>query len=140
MVAPGVVGAGLGVGGVLVLGGRFPAGMVEGILGLTDFHGIHPAEVDAAVYGPGGKVVGLAGDAKAFFYQMPSARLRYRTVFDVDARPGEDLVSAWLGGDKVDRVVIDPGELERLTRTYWKLPPVPEGVARHEGLYVAAGK
>ncbi len=132
--------AGMAFWGVVVLGGRFDTPLLEGVIGLTDFRGLHSPEVEAAVYGspdhPATGIVGLAGDAKAFFYQIPSSRLRYRTVFDVDAKPGESLISAWLGGEKVDRIIVDPGELSRLTRTYYGLPPVPASVAAHREMYV----
>jgi 4-amino-4-deoxy-L-arabinose transferase-like glycosyltransferase len=68
----------------------------------------------------------LVGDAKAYFYQRPMSRLRYRTVFDVQAEPGESIIDAWSaprGSNEV--LLVDPGELRRLSKTYWKIPPLP---------------
>ena len=67
----------------------------------------------------------LVGDAKAFFYATPG--LRYRTVFDVKAGPNEPIVEAWLGGPpRPDAyILIDPGEIARLSRTYFAIPNLP---------------
>ncbi|HTL30410.1 MAG TPA: glycosyltransferase family 39 protein, partial [Tepidisphaeraceae bacterium] len=88
--------------------------------------------------GPGTQVV-LIGDAQAFFYQMPMKQLHYRTVFDVNARPDESVIDAWRAGapsgpNTID--VINPSELLRFSRTYWKIPaPSPE-IAAHERPFV----
>ena len=69
----------------------------------------------------------LVGEARAFWYPLDSRKLRYRTVFDVDVKPGETVVQAWLG-DSVDPaayVVVDPNELDRFSRTYFGIPPLP---------------
>jgi hypothetical protein len=81
--------------------------------------------------------VALVGEAKGFFYDLvPSQRLHYRTVFDVDVEPGESSVDAWLKGLSAPPgktiVVIDPSELTRFSRTYWQIPPPPEDVARSD--------
>ncbi|HEV2295907.1 MAG TPA: hypothetical protein VGR35_18820 [Tepidisphaeraceae bacterium] len=73
----------------------------------------------------------LAGDAKAFCYQRPMARLRYRTVFDVP--PDDDWLAAWVGEPAVSSngqvvILIDPAELRRFSRTYRALPSVPADV------------
>jgi hypothetical protein len=76
--------------------------------------------------------VGLIGDAEGFFYQIPSARLHYRTVFDL---PGNatDMYEAWLGvpEDKANGLlVLSPPEVERLSRTYYRVPGLPSDFAR----------
>ncbi len=60
-------------------------GRPAGLFGVTDFAGIMadgPALADAVA---DGKQVGLVGDAQAFFFQVPMARLHYHTVFDLPA-------------------------------------------------------
>jgi hypothetical protein len=90
-----------------------------------------------------GATLDLIGDAKAFLYVMPIQKLRYRTAFDVDIKPGQSIEDAWLGPD-ADAVrrprgshirLVDPAELNRLLTTYqWppgvkpvdrRLPPSP---------------
>lgn len=73
----------------------------------------------------GNKQVELIGDAQAFLCDVPMSRLYYRTVFDVDARPGESAIDAWRRGwPRGDNVitVINPQELMRFHRTYWEIP------------------
>src|SRR5204863_5608858 len=61
----------------------------------------------------------LVGDARAFFYTLPSARLHYRTIFDVadiDPTSLQTVVDAWLGPDaarlrKECYIIIDQDEL-----------------------------
>ena len=67
----------------------------------------------------------LIGEAKAFFYNTPG--LRYRTVFDVNARPGQPIIESWLGGPvRPDAyILVDPLELDRLSRTYYGIPNFP---------------
>jgi hypothetical protein len=75
---------------------------------------------------PADATLALVGDAKAFCYQRPMSRLRYRTVFDVP--PGDDWLAAWLGAAPLDEktvILVDPGELGRFARTYRGLPTVP---------------
>jgi hypothetical protein len=88
--------------------------------------------------GPEDQLV-LIGEGRAFFYQVPSKQLHYRTVFDVNVKPGESIIDAWRAGapsgpNTVD--IINPSELERFSRTYWKIPPPPPDVAAHERSYV----
>ena len=74
------------------------------------------------------KQVGLVGDAGPFLYQVPMARLHYRTVFDVQSDT-DDPVTAWVGpqakGDANWLLVINLAEIDRLHRTYWKIPALP---------------
>src|SRR4051812_25507588 len=68
----------------------------------------------------------LVGDGNAYLYQRPTARLRYRTVFDVDAQSGESVIEAWAAPRASDEVMlVDPGELRRFSKTYWKIPALP---------------
>lgn len=70
------------------------------------------------------KPVVLVGDARAFLYAIPMSRLRYRTVFDVS---GQDLQEAYVGGrGGGGLLLVDPGELRRLSRTYRHFPTRPE--------------
>jgi hypothetical protein len=67
----------------------------------------------------------LVGDAKAFFYNTPA--LRYRTVFDVNAKPDQPIIESWLGGPvRPDAyILVDPIEIDRLSRTYHAIPNLP---------------
>ncbi len=68
----------------------------------------------------------LVGDAKAFVYPGPMSRLSYRTVFDVDAQPGESSIDAWArGGPPNAWLLVDPVELRRFHDTYRSIPPLP---------------
>lgn len=72
--------------------------------------------------------VWLIGSAEAFLYPIPSARLHYRTVFDI---PGHapDMYEAWLGQDADQTkglIVINPMEVDRLSRTYYGVPGLPD--------------
>jgi hypothetical protein len=74
----------------------------------------------------GNKTVELIGDGQAFLCDVPMTRLYYRTVFDVDAKPGESAIEAWRRGwpEAGDNVitVINPEELMRFHRTYFGIP------------------
>jgi len=74
----------------------------------------------------------LVGDAKAFYYQRPMSRLRYRTVFDVT--DDADWLMAWAGPTARDAnatVLVDPSEVSRFERTYRRLPPAPAEILQH---------
>jgi hypothetical protein len=104
------------------------------LLGVEIFHGFLEQLVppDTIPKIDAGQSVALVGDARAFLYPIPMSRLHYRTVFDVAASPGEDLIHAWLGGANADLAIVDPNELRRLTRTYYGLPPLPPQISQHE--------
>jgi hypothetical protein len=91
---------------------------VAGIATLHDFSRL-PATDDARIYE-------LVGEGQAFLYDVPMKRLYYRTVFDVDAEPGESAEQAWRNGWPPDGpgvyVIRNDAELERFHRTYWKIP------------------
>jgi hypothetical protein len=70
----------------------------------------------------------LVGDAKVFWYQRPMNRLRYRTVFDVDAADGQGAIEAWAGSKGIPAgtwVLVHPDEIRRFTTTYWRIPEMP---------------
>jgi hypothetical protein len=64
------------------------------------------------------------------------SRLEYRTVFDVNANEVDSAVDAWLRGAHIvpgrTLVIIDPSELRRFARTYWKIPPPPPELAERD--------
>ena len=99
-----------------------------GLLGRENLAGLRP--LDPAALPPGTRV-DLVGDAGPFLYQTPTPRLRYRTVFDVDAGDGRrSVVEDWLAGPATPEagrvIVVDPGELRRLSRTYYAIPPLTD--------------
>jgi hypothetical protein len=102
------------------------AGMAQnGLFGLDDLSYFVPPEL-AEMDRPDARV-SLVGDAEGFLYRIPSSRLRYRTVFDL---PGDatDMYEAWMGVKKADAkglIVLNPPEVERLSRTYYKVPGLP---------------
>jgi hypothetical protein len=71
----------------------------------------------------------LIGEAKVFLYTIPMANLRYRTVFDVNAAPGESIIDAWIGPDAAElkrryHLLINYSELRRL-HAYAHIPEPP---------------
>jgi hypothetical protein len=81
--------------------------------------------------------VALVGEAKAFLYQIPMKRLRYRTVFDVDDSAGKSFLDAVAGPPEPDQVlVIDPNELRRFEKTYQPFPQVPPALLDHDETYI----
>ncbi len=101
---------------------------VEKLDGLADFDASNIPE-DAAVQ--------LVGDSKAFYYSRPMSTLRYRTVFDAGSPP-QHWLQAWLtdGADPSAAVIVSPGELRRLSRTYWKIPSPPADVLEREAPFI----
>jgi hypothetical protein len=55
-------------------------------------------------------------------------RLHYRSVFDIPSDV-DDAVDAWVGSEAKGNanwlLVINPAEVDRLHRTYWKTPALP---------------
>jgi hypothetical protein len=104
--------------------GEKQIGVALGFEGLSEF-----MTPQAAKDAPADVTLVLVGDAKAFCYQRPMSRLRYRTIFDVP--PGDDWLAAWAGEGLAGGralILIDPGELSRFGRTYSALQPVPREV------------
>lgn len=102
-----------------------------GAFGLDQLELLLPPEMQEAI--ASGAPIELVGDAQAFRYPAPAGRLRYRTVFDIDANlatGAHELVAAWLGTPRRDGayLFIDPAELRRLSKTYLGVPggDVPE--------------
>jgi hypothetical protein len=91
---------------------------------------------------PQGAPLVLAGDARAFVYPGPMNRLFYRTVFDVDAKPGESVINVWRRGTPEDAwVVVDPNELRRFHTTYAGIAALPPGDAdRTEPFLIPPGR
>ena len=93
-----------------------------GITGRDELRQLIPDDdVARAVYDTDRPIV-LLGDAKAFWYAIPSSRLRYRSVFDVGSTSG--FRDGWLGADVPPdaAVCVDLIELTRFYRTYQRLP------------------
>ena len=96
-----------------------------GALGLEDFSALLPESFVEAMKGP--EPIALVGDARPFRYPSPMSRLHYRTVFDIDAKPNQSIIDAWLEGSPSDALlIVDPPELDRFSRTYYAIPPLPE--------------
>jgi hypothetical protein len=74
----------------------------------------------------------LIGDGRPFLYNVPTDRLRYRTVFDVDAMAGQISDEAWQSGwgawNGPTIKVIDAPELRRFAQTYWGIPQPSQNV------------
>jgi hypothetical protein len=95
------------------------------LLAVEDLKGFLPQDVEDAMQNANNSFA-LVGDARAFLYQVPMSKLSYRTVFDVDVKPGQSIVDAWLAGQSGSpMIVIDPSELERFSKTYHGIPPLP---------------
>jgi hypothetical protein len=97
-------------------------------LGIASLRDLRPNEVDNI---PPDVTLALVGDARAFAYDRPISKLRYRTVFDVDQRPGQSIIDAWAGDDLPagSVLLVDPIELNRMARNYWKIGALPPDVA-----------
>jgi hypothetical protein len=106
------------------LTGRPHAAELMTLIGYEDLSlFVPPAYADAIA--KGGPVV-LVGDARAFVYTIPMSRLYYRTVFDVDAKPGESVIDAWAAGAPSSAtLLVDPNELRRFHQTYLAIPELP---------------
>ena len=92
--------------------------------GLPGLTGILPEDAQQVVKAKA--PLELIGDAKAFLYDTPG--VRYRTVFDVkEGKPDQPLIEIWLGGPARPEayILVDPGEIDRLSRTYYAIPNLP---------------
>ena len=136
--ATGVVAVMLALIGIGVMHGRMTMWLNEKrVAPLLGFEGLSQFMVpEVAATLPDDVTLALVGDAKAFCYQRPMSRLRYRTVFDVAG--GDDAIAAWLSEplDGKTSVLVDPGELGRFARTYRNLPPVPPDVLQRGEPYL----
>lgn len=96
-------------------------------LGTESFEGVTPLVVQQNV-SPDDMLI-LVGDAKAFFYQRPMSRLRYRTIFDADTSNGRGVIDAWAGSVPSPAwLLIDPNELRRF-ESYQPFPPLPAEIS-----------
>src|SRR5439155_19260081 len=77
---------------LVVMDKRIEKYLLPGILGAENLTALTPLADERL---PESAHVVLVGDAKAFWYQIPMTRLSYRSVFDLDVRPGESSVDAW---------------------------------------------
>lgn len=80
----------------------------------------------------------LIGDPQPFLHVTDSKRTLYRTVFDVNLTPGIDAADGWLGIDvatlRRDHAVVVSGmELQRLSKTYYKITSPDPKWLRGEG-------
>jgi hypothetical protein len=85
---------------------------------------------DPATLAPGTRL-DLVGDACPFWYQLPESQLTYRTVFDVDSTDASrSVIEDWLNGSDAPKpgrmLVVNVPELERLSRTYYGIPPLTD--------------
>lgn len=100
----------------------------HGLFRLTDINELNEKElVDLE---KSEKKLALIGDSQAFRRPIPMSRLEYRTIFDVVTPPGKNICDAWLGKDLDELrrdhfVLLNPGELRRLSRTYYNIPLPP---------------
>jgi hypothetical protein len=107
------------------------------VIGVENLSGLSVREELAEVV-EGTTPIALIGDARVFLYSGPMSRITYRTVFDVDAQPGESVIDAWARGAPADAVrVVDPNELKRFHGTYRGIPALaPEFADRAEPFVV----
>jgi hypothetical protein len=105
------------------------------MFGVETFEWMVPEEVQRQV--PPDAALTLVGDAKAFLWQRPMSRLRYKTIFDADTSNGRGVIDAWAGprDDKRQWLLIDPGELKRF-ESYQPFPPVPPAIAERQHPYL----
>ncbi|MGA2231630.1 MAG: hypothetical protein ABSH22_12080 [Tepidisphaeraceae bacterium] len=111
-------------------------------LGREGLFGIHDTNFVFAELPQGadpGRPIALLGDAGAFLYQIPSSRLQYQTVFDIPATDSQpknlrELLADWFGPDAASKsgdwlIILNPSEIERLSRTYRHVPGLPKDYA-----------
>jgi hypothetical protein len=104
------------------------------LFGIEDFRWVIPEEVQKRV--PPDAMLTLVGDAKAFLWQRPMSRLRYKTIFDADTSDGRTVIEAWAGpADGKQWLLIDPAELKRF-ESYQPFPPLPPGIAARNERYL----
>lgn len=115
-----------------LLDGQRPE-IIHGLLGTEDLSLMTPTAVNSV---PATDKLILVGDARAFVYQRPMAKLGYKTIFDADTSSG-DLIAAWAGPPAQGQwLLIDPGELKRFAKTYPPFPPLPAEVLAHNEQYL----
>jgi hypothetical protein len=89
-----------------------------GILGFTDLKRFLPEDVQEDITRE--EPIALIGDAKAFLYPLPTSKLHYKTVFDVEVKPNQSIIDAWAQSMPANaRKTIDRGELVRFSDHYY---------------------
>ncbi len=78
------------------------------------------------------KEIVFVGDGQMFQRQFPMAKIRYRTVFDLN-QAGRNIVDTYFGPapehcPKDALIIADPGEANRLAKTYYAVPSFDPGV------------
>lgn len=99
-----------------------------GAFGSQDYKLLNPEGLDERMAGAPETV--LIGDGRVFNHQTPMEKLHYVTVFDLNTDGGRDAYDVYYGPSPAKAppdalLVIDPMELARLAKTYWKVPAVP---------------
>jgi len=109
---------------------RFGEGIPQ-LIGTESLQWLTPEIVQQKV--PSDATLILVGDAKAFLYQRPMSRLRYRTIFDADTSDGRGIFQAWAGSDAGPAwLLVTPDELMRY-ESYQPFPALPPEIfARRE--------
>lgn len=114
------------------------SGANEALLGASDLKFMRSELVDAI---PMTDHLALAGDAKAFIYERPIGTFSYRTVFDVDVKPGQSSIDAWVVDAPAGaKILASPAELDRFNRTYSGIPALPAGLNPQEAAVMAGVK
>jgi hypothetical protein len=97
------------------------------LIGTESLQWLTPDIVNEKV--PADATLVLVGDAKAFLYQRPMLRLRYRTIFDANTSNGRGIIDAWAGDSSAsDWLLITPDELKRF-ESYQPFPPLPPEIS-----------
>ena len=96
----------------------------------VEFMGVGPVDVMDSVstsaprhIQPADTVV-LIGEARAFWFNIQSSQMRYRTVFDLPGDEQEEIERAWVTGWPISSeniIVTNQSELERFAKTYRRL-------------------
>jgi hypothetical protein len=96
-----------------------------GVIGVENLRGMNLLDIDQLREN---ESLDLVGDARAFLYQIPMSRLHYKTVFDVDTSDAkQSIIEAWLAGMPTGaRMWVDEPELNRFSRTYYRIPALSE--------------
>ena len=130
LLAAAVIGVLLAVN-IFRIGGRLEDYETRGYGQLLGLEGLHDlVQPDVRMLARDTRI-DLVGGVNPFWFELPTARLGYRTVFDVDTSdPSRSIVEDWLAGPSTPQsnrlIVIDVGELARLARTYYGIPQLTD--------------
>ncbi len=101
----------------------------QGLFFVQDYSELDPPELrEKMKYA---REIVLVGDTQVFYRQIPMKKIRYCTVFDLNTEGDRDIFDAYYGPPPAKcpwdvLLLIDETETRRLSRTYWKVPEVPE--------------